>query len=157
MSSAAAVYDSSALLEEALDNFTALVDDTDYDGILEMLGIGKFHFLRRKQMRIEWGALRMALWRLALARSFPENADCMFDEFLKRYTILHPDKQSAQMVTRAREYWGMLLPGGDADFMAAAHHLVSFLEIDPAEARSLILKLALFIRSDYKFIFERLI
>lgn len=157
MQNVAITYDESALIEDALKSFGAIIDDTDYASIFEMMGIGKFQFLRRKQMRLELGGLRMAIWRLALARSFPNDADYMFTEFLRRYVQTHTDKQSVLMARRAREYWGMLLPGGDADFHAVAHHLASFLATHPDENKSLTLKLALYIRNDYKFIFERLI
>lgn len=150
--------DEYGVIEEALANFAVLIDDTDYEAYLEMMAIGRFQFLLRKQMRIEILGLRMALWRLALARSFPTHADSMFSAFLERYTRSHPDKHSNQAASRGREYWAMLAPGGDSDFQMVARHLTSFKEQENnANYRALILGLALAIRSDYKFIFERLI
>lgn len=144
--------------EEALANFEVLIDDTEYEAYLEMMGIGRLQFLRRKQMRVEILGLRMALWRLALARSFPKHADWMFREFLERFSSSHPDKNSRQAVRRGEEYWDMLAPGGDSDFQVVARHLASFQEQgDPGTIRALVLRLALAIRRDYKFIFERLI
>lgn len=157
MENAAKTYDERELIEEAIANFTALIDDADYDGVIDMMGIGKLQFLRRKQMRLELGALRMALWRLALSRSFPCHADEMFAEFLKRYSAEHPDRRSLSTVNRAREYWGMLEPGGDSDFHAVARHLISFMATEADSNSALTLKLALFIRHDYRFIFDRLI
>lgn len=157
MTYAAETYDEQGLKEEALANFAALADDADYAGVLNLLGLGKFQFLRRKQMRAELVGLRIALWRLALARSFPNHAETMFDEFLRRYAASHPDKWGSLTVERAREYWGMLLPGGDSDFSIAARHLTSFLDLDAEAARALTLKLVLYLRNEYRFIFERLI
>lgn len=157
MENTARILDRQALIEEALANFAALVEDTDYDAIFGMMGIGRLQFLRRKQMRLELAALRMALWRLALGRSFPEDADMMFDEFLKRYALAHPSRPGALAVSRAREYWGMLAPKGDSDFNGVARHLASFLAEDNYNARALPLKLALYLRRDYRFIFDRLI
>lgn len=157
MTFAAETLDARALIEEALANFAVLSDDADYDGVMDMLGLGKFQFLRRKQMRTELGGLRIALWRLALSRSFPNDADNMFDEFLRRYAASHPDKRGQTTIERAREYWGMLQPGGDSDFNAVARHLTSFLDLDSNIERGITLKLALHIRNDYRFIFDRLI
>lgn len=154
----AARLDDQEVVEEALANFLVLIDDMGCEQCLDMLGIGRFQFLRRRQMKIEILGLRMALWRLALARSFPTRADWMFNEFLQRYADVHPDKNSREAIRRGLQYWGMLAPGGDSDFQAVARHLVSFNEQAPAGvARALILRLALSIRSDYKFIFEHLI
>lgn len=146
------------VVEEALANFAVLIDDIAYDPCLDLLGIGRLQFLRRRQMKIEILGLRMALWRLALARSFPTRADWMFNEFLNRYTASHPDKNSREAARRGLQYWGMLAPGGDSDFQAVARHLASFNEQSPeGGSRALILGLALAIRGDYKFIFNRLI
>lgn len=143
--------------EEALANFAVLLDDLDFTSELDLLGIGRMQFLRRKQMLIELRGLYAALWRLALGRSFPHEADEMFAVFLARYGENHAGKASAQIVERARQYWGMLEPAGDADFSDVSRHLTSFLEREQGEMPTLILKLALHIRSAYRFIFDRLI
>lgn len=158
MSEIAEKLDEQGFVDEALDNFAALMDDGDCDVYLDMMGIGRFQFLRRKQMRAEILGLRMALWRLALARSFPGHAEEMFEKFLEDYAQTHPDKNSRLAVQRGKQYWGMLEPGGDSDFNAVARHLASFQEQDSASGnRAITLRLALNIRRDYKFIFDRLI
>ena len=55
----------------ALENFKALLADADFTLELELLGIKRMQFMRRRQMQSELMGLYMALWRLALARSFP--------------------------------------------------------------------------------------
>lgn len=145
------------LIEEALANFAALIDDLDFGAELDLMGIGRLQFLRRKQMQIELKGLYIALWRLALAKSFPQDADHMFSEFLARYDQNHHSKNNSETIARAHGYWGMLAPSGDSDFNAVARHLISFLDLEEKETRSLGLRLALHIRSAYRFIFERLI
>ncbi len=157
MQNLAEELDEQALIEEALANFAVLLDDLDFAHELEILGIGRFQFMRRKQMQLELRGLCIALWRLALASSFPHDADLMFEMFLRHYIHTHGGKASRQIVTRSREYWGMIQPAGDSDFSAIARHLVSFLDLEEENQRPVVLKLALHIRSSYRFIFERLI
>lgn len=157
MQNLAEVIDEQEIAELALANFAVLLDDLDFGAELEMMGITRLQFLRRKRMLIELRGLYAALWRLALGRSFPQGADHMFATFLERYGMQHAGKQTGQIVERASQYWGMIEPGGDSDFTSVARHLVSFLERDGNERRPLVLKLALHIRGAYRFIFERLI
>ncbi|MBD5553021.1 MAG: hypothetical protein HDQ44_01650 [Desulfovibrio sp.] len=149
--------DEHELMQEALANFAALLDDLDFATELEMLGIGRLQFLRRKQMLIELRGLYTALWRLALGRSFPNDADAMFQTFMQRYVDSHAGKSSGQIVERAQQYWGMLEPAGDADFSKVSSHLASFVERGQKELPPLVLGLALHIRSAYRLIFDRLI
>ena len=153
----AEILDERDVIEEALANFSVLIDDLDFEAELELMGIGRLHFLRRRQMQIELKGLYMALWHLALSRSFPQDADAMFASFLNRYAAAHPGKPGEPIVKRAAEYSGMLAPYGDADFNDVAGHLLSFLESPEKDTRALKLRLALHIRSAYRFIFERLI
>lgn len=157
MQNLAEEIDEQAIIEQALANFAALLDDIDFAAELELLGITRLQFMRRKQMLLELRGLYAALWRLALGRSFPQDADLMFAIFLRRYGQSHVGKGASQIVERARQYWGMLEPAGDGDFSDIARHLVSFLEREEKDRRPLTLKLALHIRSAYRFIFERLI
>lgn len=145
------------VIEEALANFAVLLDDLDFSQELELLGIGRLQFLRRKQMLIELRGLFIAIWRLALGRSFPHEADEMLRIFIRRYAEGHAGKPGAQIVERAGQYWRMLEPGGDGDFSDVARHLLSFVDRDQDDVAPLVLRLALRIRSAYRFIFDRLI
>ena len=157
MQNLAEVFDDESAVSEALENFAALLDDADFTAELELMGIGRMQFMRRRQMLVEWRGLYMALWRLALASSFPQDAERMFATFLRSYHAAHPDKLGSRIMERAQEYWGMLQPKGDADFSDVARHLGSFSVQDEKQARSLTLRLVLHIRRAYKVIFDRLI
>lgn len=157
MQNLAEVFDDESVAREALENFAALLDGADFTAELELMGIGRMQFMRRRQMLVEWRGLYMALWRLALASSFPQDAERMFAAFLRSYDAAHPDKLSARIMERARQYWGMLQPKGDTDFSDVARHLCSFSVQDEKQARNLTLRLVLHIRKIYRIIFDRLI
>lgn len=157
MDNVAEAIDDESAAREALDNFAALLDGMDHAKTLDMLGVGRFQFLLRKQMAAELTGLNIALWRLALARSFPGRADAMFSEFLRRYRETHPGKLCRLASERAEEYWGALEPSGDSDFNDVARHLISFVAKNRADTKAQTLKLALHVRRAYRYIFDRLI
>lgn len=153
----AEVVDSEDTIQLALENFAALLENADFTPELEVMGIGRLNFVRRRQMLVEWRGLYIALWRLALGRSFPDDADAMFEEFLQTWTISHPDQLTAKAVERGREYWGMIEVRGDSDFSYVAKHLCSFFMQDEKKQKAMALGLILHIRKYYKLIFDRLI
>lgn len=157
MSNVAEIIDEQSLVDEALANFAVLIEDFDFATLLELMGIGRFQFLRRKQMLIELKGLYIALWRLALSRSFPRYADDMLTIFLRRYARAHGERAGSEIGERATQYWGMILPHGDGDFNNVAGHLAELLSREQKDDRALTLRLALQIRSAYRLIFERLI
>lgn len=141
----------------ALKNFAALLADTDFAAELELMEIGRMQFLLRRRMLVEWRGLFMALWRLALEKSFPQAADAIFAVYAARHQDNCPDKLNRESLRRAGEYWAMLAPAGETDFSPAARHLASFFSGSTHDLRSLSLKLALHIRKTYKNIFDRLL
>ena len=153
----AKVFDPESFAQEALDNFHVILADYKFDRELELARVGRLQFMRRRQMLTEWRGLLMALWRVALSKSFPDDADAMFDAFLASYTERHPDKVSARIVARAREYWAMLAPQGDADFSPVARHICSFFVENDKDLRAIVLRIGLHIRQVYSYIFECLI
>lgn len=146
-----------AFVQEALDNFVVLLDDADFAESFRIMGLGWRHFMRRRQMRVEWQGLYVALWRLALQRSFPEDADRMLAAFCQDYRQQHPDKDTAAALDRAVPYWDMLRVRGESDFTGVARHLCSFFSLDERAERSMVLRLVLHIRKRYTEIFRRLI
>lgn len=157
MQGAAKNFEAESAEQLALKNFAALLADTDFMAELELMNIGRMQFLLRRQMLMEWRGLYMALWRLALEKSFPQDADAMFAVFASTHRDSHPDKLSGASLRRAGEYWAMLAPAGETDFNPVARHLASFFSSGTHDLRSLSLKLALHIRKTYKNIFDRLL
>lgn len=154
---AATNADASEYAREALNNFLIVIDDLDYNIYYEILGIGRFQFLRHKQMLIELKSLHIALWRLAISHSFPNDAERMFSAFLETYANAHPGRIDQQIVARAPQYWGMIAPSGDADFSSVSRHLISFFPPREKDLKAITLKLALRLHASYRYIFDRLI
>ncbi|SFV74021.1 hypothetical protein [Desulfovibrio piger] len=95
-------------VQEALDNFPVLLLDLDAGRALHILGIGRLQFRRRARLLAEWRGLCMALWRLALQRSFPDHAEAMFRQFRESFGQSHTDRTSALALERAPAYWEVL-------------------------------------------------
>jgi len=139
-------------VQEALDNFPVLLLDLDAGRALHILGIG-----RRARLLAEWRGLCMALWRLALQRSFPDHAEAMFRQFRESFGQSHTDKTSALALERAPAYWEVLAERGDADFRPVSRFLAAVFFEDEARAQAMALRLMLHVRQTYQSIFERLI
>ena len=144
--------------EEIIANFQALIDSWDFKAELKQLGIGSMQIMRRKHMLLEFKGLFVGLWRLALARSFPEDGQQIFEAYLKS-CLNSPasGKNAQQLVERACQYAEMLTLRGTADFSEVSRHLTSFLNLPETADKRTTLKLALDIRQMYNFIFERMI
>lgn len=157
MAQAADATSQQNFVQEALENFAVLLDDTDFTAHLHLMGVGRLHFTRRRQLLLEWRGLYVALWRLALGRSFPQDADAMLAAFCRSYRERHKDKLTPQMLERAEQYWDMMRVTRESDFTEVARHFCSFCQLDEKASRSLQLKLVLIIRKAYTDIFRRLI
>lgn len=148
-------------VEEVLNNFDALLNSMDFDHELAILGIRRFHFRHRRKALRELRALSIALWRLALLRSFPEEGETIFETYLAG---LLEDAETETEVERARQleclvrsYVDMLQERGDSDFTVVSEHIVAQSKHRNEDTASLRLKLALLIRNTYIIIFHRLI
>lgn len=144
-------------VQEALDNFPVLLLDLDAGQALHILGIGRLHFRRRARLLAEWRGLCMALWRLALQRSFPDDADDMFRRFREDFGQSHGDRTSALALERAPAYWQVLAPWGDADFRPVSRALAAVFFEDEVRVQAMGLRLMLHVRRTYQSIFDRLI
>lgn len=157
MMAAVAPEELSEYAQEALSNFLILLDDLDYNIYYEILDLGRFQFLRRRQIFIEMKSLHIALWRLAISHSFPAEGEKMFSAFLDAYARTHQGKTDMQIVQRAPQYWGMIAPVGDSDFSYVSRHIISFFPRREKDLKAITLKLALRLHTSYRFIFDRVI
>lgn len=140
-----------------MENFLALLRDADFSQELAMLKVGKFQFLRRRQLLLEFRALYIGLWRLALARSFPVDGQDIFDAFISGYASTHKDTATQRLLTRGQQYAEILLAEGDRNYTHISQHILSFGTLDEKDLKAMSLRLALAIRQMYTFIFDRLI
>lgn len=140
-----------------LDNFDALLRGADFTNELHILGIGRMNVFARRAMLTELRALYIALWHLALLRSFPDTADSIYAAFLERIAHAQNITRKDLLCERIEQYKDMLHATGDRDFMAVSRHLLSMRHIKEGTLKPLNLRLALHLRATYTLIFDRLI
>lgn len=144
--------------EEVGRTFSAQLENFDFSEELKDLGIGVLSLIKRSQGTQQFTALSIALWKLALARSFPEDAENFFSYFLENSPLLTGDGKKAKKLRAAvLEYVELLAEKGDMDFSAIADHLVRALKLSGPELPRQRLKTSLRVRALYSFIFDKLI
>jgi hypothetical protein len=144
-------------IEEVVENFQALLGQMDFKQELMLIGVSRVRFLLRRKLKTEWQTLVIALWRLALERSFPHDGQIIFDTLLERRTTGWSRKRAARFTQSVQTYVESLQSHGDADFMPPGEHLLRLIKPAAAVAPALRLRVALHIRSLYTLIFDRLI
>ena len=147
--------------EEVINNFRALLADADMEREFEILKIGRLNIFRRKKAAFELTALYIALWKLALGKSFPNDVEPFYKEYIED-TYVKPEGEALKPSTKSFlemicGYVSLLERSGDADFTAVAKHLVERFAKKPGEHKEMEMRLILVIRSTYKSIFDRLI
>ena len=144
-------------IEEVVNNFQVLLEQMDFKKELTLFGVTQVRFLLRRKLKTEWQTLMIALWRLALERSFPHDGQIIFDTFLDcRAAHLSP-KQAKKFKEQVQIYVEKLQLHGDTDFMPVSERLLSLTKPAHTAAPALQLRVALHIRSLYTLIFDRLI
>jgi hypothetical protein len=144
-------------ITEVVDNFSAVLDQMDFECELGLLDISPVHFLVRKRMKDEWQALVIGLWKLALSSSFPDDGDVIFETLLAARTqSLHPRRREA-FVGRVSRYVSSLQEHGIADFMPTSERLLSARRAHPSKKPAMQLRVALHMRHLYATIFAGLL
>lgn len=144
--------------EEVGRLFSAQLENFDFTEELRELGIGPLNVFKRVQGKTQFTALSVALWKLALARSFPGDAEAFFALFLEQSPLFAKGgKKSARLREVVLTYVALLTEKGDADFSVAAEHFARSLKLSGPELPRRRLKLSLRIRALYSFIFDKLI
>jgi hypothetical protein len=145
-------------IDEVVDNFNALLEQTDFEQELAMSGIKRMRFVTRRRMKAEWLAIYIALWRLALDRSFPADGDAIFKTFIEhRIGKIKQARKAELFISHIMEYVEMFRLKGNNDFSLPAEHLTAKLMLSEQEAQSVRMKMILRLRELYKLIFDRLI
>ncbi len=144
--------------DEVVQKFAALCADLDFIKEMQILGVSRWHFLRRRQLEREFRALYVGLWRLALVRSFPQQHVQIFHAYMLHLAKTAPSQaQAGQDSQLVLQYVELLRNRGDSDFSEASRHLLSLVHIDEKNIKALILKLALHIRARYDYFFRHLV
>jgi hypothetical protein len=144
--------------EEVTKRFKDLLAAFDFGAELYELGIGQWSPFKRSQAKKQLTAVHIALWHIALERSFPNDADVFFTHFVTTYPSLQGDKRSAKKLRDlVARYDALVAEKKDTDFTGVADTLVEALGIVETDSRRQRLKLSLRIRSVYEFIFQKMI
>lgn len=144
--------------DEVIGQFLALYHCLDFKAELADIGIGRFQFSRRKKALRKFRVLAVALWGLALQKSFPGDAQDFFNEFRTRIAdVAGTGKAPERFVNRLNIYVDLLAPKKDGDFLPVTEYLSDVLALNADDFRRLRLKLSLIIRNLYVLIFDRLV
>lgn len=144
--------------EEVLGQFLALYNGLDFANELEDLGVSRFNVSRRKRVTREFQGLAIALWRLALLKSFPNDAERFFKELKEKSPITNTlDCSGEEMKLRVSLYVELMEDKKDKDFLPVAARLAETLALDEEDVQRLQLKLSLIIRNLYTRIFNKLV
>lgn len=148
-------------IDEIIKNFIALMKDMNFSQELSLLGISRFHFIKRKIALQHIQALTTGLWQLALQRSFPLEYEKIFSEYLSTLYKQHPKYKKSSSASKFQKiiisYVSLLELHKDTNFTDVSSHLIKTVNFSAANNKALQLKLALAIRDIYNFLFQRLI
>lgn len=140
-------------------HFAALLLEETFEQELLALGIGKLRFRHRKEVVASLRALHVALWRLALIRSFPNEYETIFSLFLESLR----ERSGASRILpeipeqEIRDHVERLQCHGANDFTDVAAYLVSRFKLGKPDDAAARLRLILLIRRAYTTIFDHLI
>ena len=144
--------------EEIVQNFQALLESLDFKNELSELGIGSMQVLRRKKTLRELRALSIALWGLALQKSFPNDAGEFFVHYAETDPVLTAKGRGPQQLRqRLEEYIQLLDVKKEKDFLPIAGHLAEKITIKSKDLPRTRLKLSLIIRNLYNLVFSKLV
>lgn len=144
--------------EEVARTFADLLATLDFAAEIRELGIGKLSVFKRSQAKKRFRALSIALWHVALEKSFPNDANVFFTHFVASYPPLAGDGKSAKrMRDMVEAYDKLVAEKKDADFTGVAEYLADAFNIGNEDRPRQQLKLSLRIRSIYELIFKKLI
>lgn len=144
---------------ERIDNFNALLKSYDFSTEVALFGLKRYQFLRRKVALRELKAAFIALWNLALTKSFPDDNTLVFEEFLSRYSyVVEGSNKDAQLLLqKVAVYDTLMQKKGDKDFSEVADFMADLVLTEKTTKKRIGLKLALALRAMYSLIFEKLI
>ena len=144
--------------EEVGRTFVGLLATFDFAVEMRELGIKRLQFVKRLRAKKLMTAVCIALWHLALERSFPHDADAFFAHFTATYPPMVGERRGAKKLRGlVVQYDSLMAEKKDTDFTRVADTLVNALHIEESDKRRQQLKLSLHIRSVYELIFNKLI
>lgn len=144
--------------EEVARTFSDLLATFNFAFELNELGIGSLSIFKRRQAKKRLIALSIALWHVALEKSFPNDAEAFFTHFRETYSPLVGEKSGARKMRDLLDRYNALVgEKKDGDFTKVAEDFIDSFKLEPPDRAKLQLKLSLRIRTIYDLIFEKMI
>lgn len=143
--------------DEVLRHFADLLPSLNLEQELAELGFGLDGIFKRKRSLNEYTSMCIALWALALERSFPEEAEAFFRDFLKSSPLLGKGKKRERKLADILAYSALFNLRKENDFSPVARYMAERLHPGTPDEKALLLKLSLSMRRLYKIIFDYLI
>lgn len=144
--------------EEVGRTFADLLATFDFAAEMHDLQIGRLNLVKRAKAKRLLTAISIALWHVALQKSFPNDADFFFNHFVETYP---PLAGSGRRAKNLRFYVAacdaLVGEKKDADFSLVAENLTDAFASQDKSRQSLQLRISLRIRALYDLIFEKLI
>ena len=144
--------------EEVVSQFLSLYSCLDFKSEIAELGIGSLHIRRRKKALREFRAISIALWGIALQKSFPQDAPAFFEHLLTVAPFLTgKSKECVRLQGRVNIYVDLMAGKKDTDFLPVAEYLAAVLALSDEDTNRLRLKVSLITRQLYTLIFDKLV
>jgi hypothetical protein len=144
--------------DEICKTFAGLLATFDFAIELQEVGIGPLNVIKRRRAKRNFTALCIALWHVALEKSFPQDAAAFFTHFMDTHPLFAGEGRSARKLRDLVFRYDLLVSEKkDADFTKVADCLAEAFKIAAADRPRRQLKLSLRIRALYELIFDRLI
>lgn len=154
-----AVADGEALYtkEGVLHRFEGVLEALELKKQIADLGCGMNSLFTKGRSLMEFTAMSVGLWKLALEQSFPDEAEEFFAAFLESSKTLGSGKKREKMLACIAEYGELFAQKKAGDFTAISQYMADNLANASADRKALQLKLSLTIRKFYQYIFDRLV
>lgn len=144
--------------EEVGRTFADLLATFDFAAEMHDLQIGRMNLVKRAKAKKLLTAISIALWHVALQKSFPHDAENFFSHFVETYPPLAGSGRKAKSLRLHVTACDALVgEKKDADFSLVAENLANAFARQDKSRQSLQLRISLRIRALYDIIFEKLI
>lgn len=144
--------------EEVSRTFADLLATFDFAAEMHDLQIGRLNLVKRAKAKKLLTAISIALWHVALQKSFPGDAETFYNHFVETYPPLTGSGRNAKRLRLHVAACDALVgEKKDADFSLVAENLANAFARQDKNRQSLQLRISLRIRALYELVFKKLI
>lgn len=138
--------------EVLVSTFKNLLEEADYAAFLNILGVGRFEFFRRRSFRRIFMALCLGLWDLTMKRAAPDCREEAYEKCLASFWPVLKDADAFMVLVR--DIASFLPEKGEEDLTPMAKELFARVNRKPEHAE--LVGMALFLRRLYDYFFNHL-